>query len=509
MFQIKFINIYLYLKKLLNIDKRKKYKVIKRKDGSSNAINLYKKIKMDKKDLWILTEERPKREVIHNILYKFITDSNISCFIDTIRILPILNDDWTFSFTYKVIWFTSETIWNIFIETVSWKSSFVDFLLFFQNERPKENDTPLYAIEETKTDDWESRNTGVFQRASKFVYIDFFYPDVKKIMLYSLQVKEKENQTDTNIFWTKCLYTLGIEVLWKENIDENLTSFSNIDEVIKFKNWMRRPPKWNVPILINKYDDRIEVSWRLWKAGSLSHDPNIWALSLIASTLRILWWTKKIVLTEHWLEQKHIKWNNKFIQIASKLNLEFKWLNSSVPIEKKEYWNYDLEWEKLWTIFLHIVTEYFTNSNSLFENHAGCEKSYFLTKEWNHIPLQKYIEQEKWAELYKVKVAIPDLILIDFNNSEILNLEWKKYKFKENWIKELDDFDAIEDIYIKPNYPDYKILRSVVLYWSTETEILEIEVSFLLNKNWNIILWIQAPKLFKEAIKNLLDYWNK
>jgi hypothetical protein len=63
-----------------------------------------------------------------------------------------------------------------------------------------------------------------------------------------------------------------------------------------------------------------------------------------------------------------------------------------------------------------------------------------------------------------VKVAIPDLILIDFDNSEILNLEGKKYKFRENGIKELDDFDAIEDIYIKPNYPNYKILRSVVLY---------------------------------------------
>jgi len=86
---------------------------------------------MDNKNLWILTEERHKREVIHNILYKFVSDNEIPCFIDTIRILPVLNSDGNFAFTYKVIWFTSEQIWEIFIKTVSWKSSFVDFLLFY------------------------------------------------------------------------------------------------------------------------------------------------------------------------------------------------------------------------------------------------------------------------------------------------------------------------------------------------------------------------------------------
>ena len=45
---------------------------------------------MKNKILWILTEERPKREVIANILMIFAKDHKIACFIDTIRILPIL-----------------------------------------------------------------------------------------------------------------------------------------------------------------------------------------------------------------------------------------------------------------------------------------------------------------------------------------------------------------------------------------------------------------------------------
>jgi len=32
-------------------------------------------------------------------------------------------------------------------------------------------------------------------------------------------------------------------------------------------------------------------------------------------------------------------------------------------------------------------------------------------------------------------------------------------------------------------------------------------VGFLLNKNGDLVLGIKAPKLFKEAIKNLIDFW--
>ena len=39
-------------------------------------------------NLWILTEERPKKEVLRYILEKFIKDRNITCFIDNLRILP-------------------------------------------------------------------------------------------------------------------------------------------------------------------------------------------------------------------------------------------------------------------------------------------------------------------------------------------------------------------------------------------------------------------------------------
>ena len=126
---------------------------------------------MKNKILWILTEERPKREVISKILKLFAKDHNLTCFIDTLRILPIL-ENVKFTFLYEVIGFRCNKIKKVLIKSISGYSSFIDFLIFYQEKQPTQKDNPIYAIEETKTDDKESRNTGVYQRATKFVFID-------------------------------------------------------------------------------------------------------------------------------------------------------------------------------------------------------------------------------------------------------------------------------------------------------------------------------------------------
>ncbi|MBU0846182.1 hypothetical protein KKH23_03250, partial [Patescibacteria group bacterium] len=77
-----------------------------------------------------------------------------------------------------------------------------------------------------------------------------------------------------------------------------------------------------------------------------------------------------------------------------------------------------------------------------------------------------------------------------------------------NGIEELKNFGDIEENYIKKYYPKFKITRTVVLYGSKENKIVEIEVGFLLNENGDLILGIKAPDLFKEAIKNLIDFWS-
>jgi hypothetical protein len=419
-------------------------------------------------NLWILTEERPKTEVLKQILNKFVTDKSFCAFVDNLRILPVLENN-KFSFTYELIGFRCNKVKSIFIKTVSGYSSFVDFLVFFQDEEPTIKDKPVYAIEETKTDDSESRNTGVYQRCSKFVFLRYYYPDVRMILLYNLQIKQKEKPTQTNIFGVRLLLTLGIEILGKELDLDTFIPFYSIKELIDFKKQMRTPPKGNIPITLKQKSKVIEISGRLIKSGSLSPDPNIGALSIISAVLRKLGWKKDLVITKHGLKQKHLKGSNKFILIANKLSIKLKGLALAKTKLYRDYWHYDISGEKLGTIFIHIVVESFTKGYSIFENHAGSEKGYFITAKNECIPLAKYSDRAKYKAGNKGKIIhIPDLILIDFGRNEVINIEGKKYQFRHNGIEKLKKYNFIEKNYIEKYYPKFTITRTIVLYGGKE-----------------------------------------
>ncbi len=440
----------------------------------------------------------------------FAKDHGIGFFGDNLRIIPLLDRETKcFDFTYEVIGFKCAIVDNVYIKTVSGNSSFTDFLIFHQNTQPKEEDIPLYAIEETKTDDQESRNTGVYQRCSKFVFIQHYYPTTKKVMLYALEVGQKTDPTETYIFGTRLLLTLGVDILGKTLDPNTFKPFTSIDEVIRYKNTMRRPPRGNVPILIHKQSNKIKISGRLYKQGSLSHDPNIGALSIIAAVLRKLGWDKNIEIIRHGLIQSHVGESNKFIQIANALNISLQGLTVPRTTFPQNYWHYDLKGEKLGTIFIHICVENFTESYSIFENHAGCEKGYFKTSDGQHIPLAKYTDRDKYKAGNKDQIVfIPDLVLLDIKETEAITIEGKKFIYRHNGIKELANYDAFDNMYLTKYYPNFKIIRTVVLYGGKSEKIMEVEVGFLLNSEGKLVLGLKAPALFTRAIKNLLNYWN-
>ena len=129
-------------------------------------------------NLWLLTEERPKPSVVKQIMEMYCKDFNDTLTInEDIKIRPLIENGY-FKFVYIVENMSVQKAKNIYIKTVSGSSSFLDFLLFKQIEEPSEgssSDNLIMAIEETKTSDDESRNTGVYQRGSKFVYITPYY----------------------------------------------------------------------------------------------------------------------------------------------------------------------------------------------------------------------------------------------------------------------------------------------------------------------------------------------
>jgi len=457
-----------------------------------------------KVNLWILTEERPKKNVIKQILSKLAEDKKLKITVKEIHIKPIIEDK-KFTFTYQVIGVDIESIDNIFMKIISGYGSFIDFLLFIQDNEPDKNSIPLYAIEETKTSDIESRNTGVYQRCSKFVYVDFYYPNCKKIMLYNIQIDVDKRPTETNIFGTRMLITLGVEILGK-NLDSTVfKEFGSIDELINFKNSMRKAPAGNVPILIKKFDDCITISGRLYKAGGLSHDPNIGALTIIAKTLRRLGWDKDIIITQHGLSQKHVGRNNKFVKIANRIGIKLD--NLQIPKSKlpEEYWHYEEESQKLVTIFLHLVLDEIDGIEAIYENHAGCERGYFKLPSGGYMTVHKYIKNDKSKGI----INLPDLVIYDYKKKQILNIEGEVHSHIQEGINALKSFGPFEKEYIQEFYPNHQIVRCLVLFGGVANRIQSALVGqspiiFLLNSNGEMIISENAPQIIRESIQKLL-----
>ncbi len=460
-------------------------------------------------NLWILTEERPKKEVIEVIFQKYFKDKGISGFIGDIRIVPILKKN-IFTFTYKVIGISTPKIIDIFIKIISGKSSFVDYLIFESISLPEQNTRPLYAIEETKTDDKESRNTGVYQRCSKFVYVDFFYSNISKVMLYNLQVQQKEKSTLTYIFGTKMLKTLEVEILGKKGInDEKYNAFKNIDELIELKNSM--PETRNgVSVKLIKTINSIEISAKLEKSGRLASDPNIGMTTIMSACLRKLGWKKDIIITHHNLpNQQSVGKNNKFIQIANKLNIKLEGLVIPNVTQHISYWKYDTIGEKIGTIFLDIVVDEFSNGFTIYHQHAGCERGYFLTEDGEKLAVEKYTNRSKYKAGDKSQIiALPDLVLKDEKEKLIINIEGEMYKNAKAGVKQLKGFDAFEELYISKYYPNYNIKRTVVLYGSEDRKKPIGKISFVLTTQGKILISATAPTLFITSFKNILSYWK-
>ena len=461
-------------------------------------------------NLWVLTEERPKSLVIKNIIEIVFRKKSYLGLFNHIRIIPIIDDHNHFTFTYKVLGIDSNQIANIFIKVVKGSSSFVDFLVFLQEEEPSQKDQPFLIIEETKTTDKESRNTGAGQRATKFPYSKIFYPNTDQIMLYSSTEEENKNPTESNQFFTRLLITFGVEIHGKKLDQDLFQPFKTIEELIKFKNNMKKPPKGNVPILIEKKNKKIQISGRLWKSGSLSHDPNIGQLSIIAAVLRKLGWKEKIEITQHGLEQRNLTAKNKFIHLANLLSIDLESLNLPKNNLPNKYWDYEMTGEKMVTIFLDLLLEYFSEGLSIYSNHAGAERGYFLTKNFENITVEKYKDRDAYKKGDKSQIInLPDLVICDHENNQIINIEGEQFKNSNAGIKQIKLFDAFEKFYVEPFYPGMNILRTVVLFGGDSRGLNNNEVSFILSRQGEILISEgNSPNIFRKATKNLLDFYS-
>jgi hypothetical protein len=453
-------------------------------------------------NLWVLTEERPKNSVVKTILKEYCREYDaVLSVVGELKIKPIFAAGiFTFDYTVENVVITG--IGKITIKIVSGNSSFVDYLLVRSENVPDDHalDAILMAIEETKTGDDGSRNTAVYQRASKFVYIDNYCPQVKKYMLYNEEMTPdaERKPTDTNIFGTGMLLTLGVRFIGK-TMNAQFKEFSSVDELITKKQEMKLPNATNVPILIKKFgNDKITVSGRLVKNGSLSHDPNIGGLSLIGATLRKLGWQGKIIITQHGLSQDYItktKGRNKGLYLFSKLRMELDGITMPADVSMPDdYWNYSETSEKIASILLHLTAQY-SGIHGIYENHAGCERGYYRKADETQIALHK--KDSGGVD----NLLIPDLVLRNDKDKEIYLIEGKKIETLQKGLEEIEDYDAIENEHIKVDYPEYKITRWLSIFGGERAALPHIRVLVYVARSGRVILNPNAPAAIKEAFR--------
>lgn len=442
------------------------------------------------KNIYILTEEKPKISTIKQLFQIYRNDFDGKFTInEDLKIIPNIDGD-VFKFSYELIGITLNEINKVIIKIVSGSSSFMDFLFFISDEEPNEDldIPPLFAVEETKTSDDESRNTGVYQRCSKFVFIEAFYHNVPKYMLYNdeLELREEKKPSDTSIFGTNMLLTNNVKIVGKP-INKWFSRFLTIDDLIEFKDKMKRPPESNTPILIKKYDDYITISGRLDKPqniNKISHDPNIGCLSIIALTLRKLGWNKDIIIVSHHISQEyinHTKGHNKFLYICKILNIKMEGLtlplNYQIP---NLYWHYEKSSEKVASILFHLQTENL-GFFEVYQNHAGCERGYFKTKEGKLITLPKKTPSGN-------NLLIPDVIMRDDANKTIYLMEGKKLSTLQDGLKEINDYDDIEKLYIEKYFPEYVVKRYLTIFGGYADRLPDEKVLLYVRSDGKILI---------------------
>ncbi len=319
---------------------------------------------MAEDNLWILTEERPKEEVIQIIVEKFSKDKNLKSNISNLKIKPIIEKG-KFQFKYIIEGVKINEIKNIYLKVISGsEGSFVDFLVFHQESEPKNVDLPIYVIEETKTNPAESRNVAVFQRTSKFVFAELFANTIQaeKIMLYSIR-KPYFTLPPTFIFGIKAMKTLGVTIIGLKEAKEGCNEgFESVDELIKHKNAISTKRIDNTPLSIEKTvkPGVYRISGKLEKSGRFSHDPNIGAVTLIAKLIKKLDPNaKEIIVYNHGLTQKMItNSKNKFVKIANEFGIKLEGLTLHSTELGNQYWRYNYKGEKIVSIFVHLLLQY-------------------------------------------------------------------------------------------------------------------------------------------------------
>ena len=430
--------------------------------------------------IWLLMEERPHPRPLLKLL-TILSEKGCRVVFDgtQVEVLPVMKGK---LFTYEYVLSGVEVNKNpVRIRIVKGISSFVDCLVYEKFEAPTEKDTPLLVVEITKTSPYESRNTSVAQRATKFAIAIIRFPDSQMVYLIdSAKAPINKKLPESYVWSARALATLGVKTLSDQG---QFPPFISVEEFLESKNKIKSPPKGNVATeIIPINENLIKICARLNKNETLSHDPNIGFVSLAASVLRKLGYGGKIVISNHQLPSDHVfTGRSKIESVADTYKFVFDGIQT-VPVKKQElYWKLDFEQEKHATIFMAVAAALSANSTVIYENHGGTERGYLVVPGIQEpITIPKKDAQDRTISIPDCAILLGDTLII---------AEGKTYKNRNQGIAQLKGLDPFID-FIKPFFPSVKEYQTGLVLGGSgkEANVLQIpELLFYLQPSGRVV----------------------
>jgi hypothetical protein len=438
--------------------------------------------------LHVITEECPKARVVDAMLSILAeTGNGVVSRIGSVGIEPVFENG-RFSGTYRA----TNVLYRggaVILQIGSGYSSFVDFICF--EGTASLGKQPVLLMEATKTDDSESRNTGIYQRGTKFVYANHFFPGVRQVMYFDNALPSRPSTSATHDFGQRLFATLGVEV-WRNGVRAAYAPFDSVSELIQLKSQMRKPPAGNVPTAVTlDAVHGVKVSARLVKNDRLGHDPNIGFVTLVAGAIRKLGYSGSITISDHGLPNAYdLTSKNKMSYVLAITNSSLDGLILGAVKLPANYWKIETHQEKLCTILASILIDYGEGA-AIYENHGGGERGYLYTEQG--LPIQV-------PKTYK----IPDLVSFDSVTREIVVGEGKQDATRNAGVSDLQKLGEFIRL-VGDTYDASVVSKGLYLFGDAKLEDLSgfPQLAMHLASDGSVHLGPMAPSPIRRALAAL------
>ena len=306
---------------------------------------------------------------------------------------------------------------NFYFAIASGSGSFCDLMVFEGTEEPEQGSRPMIAIEVTKNGGRESGNM-TDQRACKFIPILEKWNNVPCWYVISNPTPVNEIRSSfsvSHICAFRTMATMGVKIFnfqyGTTRLDQHLiASYKNNSELVAQEGKKGRSGG-GTPSRVFKTNDGYVIQCNLFKKDG-NHDPGEGYVTSRSYVIGLFEPNAEIHLTEtrrdiSWFTKRSKK-SNKFSKAIGlrKVFVEGVQISDGTGVyDCGDYWRYCDSGEKIGSIVMELE---FNNRGweTIFSNHAGCEKSYLLTEEG-------YVSVKNTG-------GIPDLVLTNHSGDVII-----------------------------------------------------------------------------------------